>query len=659
MLSEEFVFFLQELGYTRMVLKSDGEPSITALVTAVQREWAVDSKNFQRQLIPRTSPVDDHASNGAVEAMVHSLEGLTRTSKVALEEALGISILPTSPVLPWLVRHQSYLRNRFVVRSSGRTPFEELTMSKFQSPLLNFAEAVMAKESGAQEGKLGSPWDLGIWLGRSTRTNEHLVGTRVGVIRARTVKRRPKSLKWDRELYDAMNFVPWLIDGPVARPESGWEPTPECKACDEERSKRRGRPFNHTPECKERQADFRARLREMKMLPSDGTSPVLDPSIRSAPLLPGTSVIAEPSSSSSVVVSHPMAVDSDLSEPRGIKRALEGGDMEISEVCSFISDVNVNEEPHPSVPEMEFTDEEEWQAMSAELARLDEFEAKKDIPRNQATGPLLTFTWVRTVKNGMPNYRLCLRPFGRQSERSKESLFCPTPGPQIYKMMLVLAAHFGWSVRFFDVSRAFLHTPIKDPVFAVPPEEYHSPIPGGVWEMTKSVYGLEEAPADFDEHFGNVAESLCDDFGSLGLERLTTEPAAFRSKSTGVMMCKHMDDGVVVGESNTLDRTLTAMRKHLLMKINNPQVGSETKFLGRLLIKTERGFQVKPLSKLFDSLLSSAGMGNCSPVQTPGVRSESRIPDEEPKLGPAEHKQYRTIVGKMMFLASERPDIQF
>ena len=263
------------------------------------------------------------------------------------------------------------------------------------------------------------------------------------------------------------------------------------------------------------------------------------------------------------------------------------------------------------------------------------------------------------MKHGMPNYRLCLRPFGRQSERSKESLCCPTPKPQISKMMLVLAAYHGWSVRFFDVSGAFLHTPIKDPVFAVPPEEYQSPIPGGVWEMTKSVYGLEEAPADFDEHFGTVTESLRDDFGSLCLERLTTEPAAFRSKLTGVMMCKHMDDGVVVGESKTLDRTMTAMSKHLLMKTSNPQLGSETKFLGKLLIKTERGVQVKPLAKLFDSLLSSAGMGSCAQVQTPGERSESIVPNEEPKLGPAEHKQYRTIVGKLMFLANERPDIQY
>ena len=41
----------QESGYTRMILKSGGKPSITALVTAVQKEWAGDCKDFLRQLI--------------------------------------------------------------------------------------------------------------------------------------------------------------------------------------------------------------------------------------------------------------------------------------------------------------------------------------------------------------------------------------------------------------------------------------------------------------------------------------------------------------------------------------------------------------------------------------------------------------------------------
>ena len=76
---------------------------------------------------------------------------------------------------------------------------------------------------------------------------------------------------------------------------------------------------------------------------------------------------------------------------------------------------------------------------------------------------------------------------------------------------------------------------------------------------------------------------------------------------------------------------MTAMSKHLLMKTSNPELWSETKFLGKLLIKTELEVQVKPLAKLFDSLLSSAGMGSCAHVQTPGVRSESRVPNRGTK----------------------------
>ena len=196
-------------------------------------------------------------------------------------------------------------------------------------------------------------------------------------------------------------------------------------------------------------------------------------------------------------------------------------------------------------------------------------------------------------------------------------------------------------------------------MFAVPPEEHQCPIPGGVWETTKTVNGLEEAPADFYEHFGKVSEDLCDEFGSPCLTRLTSEPAALHSKLTSVMMCKHMDDGVLVGHDEALDRTLTAMGKMLLLKTICPQLGSETKFLGRLLIKTERGFLVKPLAKLFDNLLSCAGLENCNPAHSPGVRSESRVPEEKPLLGPAEHSLYRTIVGKLMFIAAESPNIQF
>ena len=51
-----------------MIRKNDGV-TITAVERTVQGKGTVDTQNFQTQLIPCTSPVDDHATNGAVETM--------------------------------------------------------------------------------------------------------------------------------------------------------------------------------------------------------------------------------------------------------------------------------------------------------------------------------------------------------------------------------------------------------------------------------------------------------------------------------------------------------------------------------------------------------------------------------------------------------------
>ena len=60
------------------------------------------------------------------------------------------------------------------------------------------------------------------------------------------MKRRPETLKWDKEVYETMNFVPWLIDGQVAGHQH----------LDAKRVTRRVLESNvvadhHTPECSE------------------------------------------------------------------------------------------------------------------------------------------------------------------------------------------------------------------------------------------------------------------------------------------------------------------------------------------------------------------------------------------------------------------------
>ena len=244
------------------------------------------------------------------------------------------------------------------------------------------------------------------------------------------VERRSELLNQDRELYAAVNVVPWSIDDPAEIPKHGGELASGHEACDEERSvvKRRDRQFNHMSENSERQADFRARLRETKMSSasdeSSFSSRVSVLTIGKAPLLPVLSVRADYLSSYFESIAQ-----------------WESGGMEFAAPCSFIPEVSENEET--------------WRARNAELVRLVEFQAKK---------------------SGMLNCGLCMHPFGGRHEQTKESAVSLTSGALICKTTLVLDGNHGWSMSFSDNSCVSLSALIKDLWFAASLVVYLNPI---------------------------------------------------------------------------------------------------------------------------------------------------------------------------------------
>ena len=46
-----------------------------------------------------------------------------------------------------------------------------------------------ARRPGANVNQLLKPWVTGLWLGRDTLSDEHLMGTAAGVMRSRAVRR--------------------------------------------------------------------------------------------------------------------------------------------------------------------------------------------------------------------------------------------------------------------------------------------------------------------------------------------------------------------------------------------------------------------------------------------------------------------------------------
>ena len=226
---------------------------------------------------------------------------------------------------------------------------------------------------------------------------------------------------------------------------------------------------------------------------------------------------------------------------------------------------------------------------NAELERFKEYNVYTAVPRSSARGKILTMTWVIEQRSGERKARLCARPFGK-APRHADEVYCPTPFPSTIRVLLALAAVRNYAVRFFDVSRAFLHTPIREDVWIEPPVEWKG---NGdeVWHMNCTVYGLQEAMVDFDTHFDDVFCGKVEPDGRdmMQMTRHVSDPACWSGEGTHVV--KHVDDGVVVGPAECVNEVLAKLGQYFKLKVTDElATGRPEKLLGGYICRIKDGF---------------------------------------------------------------------
>ena len=87
--------------------------------------------------------------------------------------------------------------------------------------------------------------------------------------------------------------------------------------------------------------------------------------------------------------------------------------------------------------------------------------------------------------------------------------------------------------------------------------------------------------------------------------------------------------------------------------------GDTVNFLGLDITKTNKGFEVKNSTDLVKSLLNLYGLENSKPTANAGRRSTvMELASATPQDG-HDHSNFRTAVGKLIFMAPWRPDMQF
>ena len=129
-----------------------------------------------------------------------------------IKVSYDITVGATSPLMSCIVKHASWLHNRYQLHTDGKTSYERRWGNNYTKPICEFGETVLFQYA-LRASKVESNWDYGIWLGRCTQSDEHYVATGKDVYRTRTIRRLPKTERYHKELINKVLSTPWATKG--------------------------------------------------------------------------------------------------------------------------------------------------------------------------------------------------------------------------------------------------------------------------------------------------------------------------------------------------------------------------------------------------------------------------------------------------------------
>ena len=191
-----------------------------------------------------------------------------------------------------------------------------------------------------------------------------------------------------------------------------------------------------------------------------------------------------------------------------------------------------------------------------------------------------------------------------------------------------------------DVSNAFLHGNLQERVYYQQPTGFTDPArPDHVCLLTRSLYGLRQAPRAWFDHFvGHVT--------SIGFvqSRADTSLFVYNRAGTQAYLLLYVDDMILSASSPAL---LQHFVKQLQDAFKVKDMGPVHHFLGIGVRRTSTGF----------FLSQTQYMANCKSVATPADTKGKASATDRILIDDA--TSYRSLAGALQYLTITRPDIAY
>lgn len=298
--------------------------------------------------------------------------------------------------------------------------------------------------------------------------------------------------------------------------------------------------------------------------------------------------------------------------------------------------------------------EEEWrEAVLEELNLMNRKHVytlvnKSKVPRKKIVKSKWLFSVELDSETGEDVFkaRIMAKGFTQRKGINYGETSAPTATYETVRLVLSLSAMMNWDILQVEATDAFLNAKSQYDIYLEPPDATTGDS-NIVWKLNRTVYGLKQSARGW---YFTVRDFLKNN----GFKNSAVEPCLFWKK--GVMLILYVDEFLICGKNKSIKETLQLLGKDFEMKI----IGYPNNFLGINIRKTDIGIiltsedQIDRMVKEFDFSFSGRRL------DTPLAKGFEKKEDNSPPLNKKEHSIYRSLIGKLLFLAnSVRVDIAF
>nr|GEX19169.1 hypothetical protein [Tanacetum cinerariifolium] len=215
------------------------------------------------------------------------------------------------------------------------------------------------------------------------------------------------------------------------------------------------------------------------------------------------------------------------------------------------------------------------------------------------------------------------------------------------RIFLAYAAHKGFTVYQMDVKTAFLHGSLKEDVYVCQPEGFiDADHPIHVYKLKKVLYGLKQAPRAWYDELSMFLLQNGFFKGTIDLTLFT------RHFNDNILVVQVYVDDIIFGSTHPRYATLFSdlMKNHFEMSM----MGEMTFFLGLQVNQSLNGIFINQ-SNYVNDILKKYSLNTCDIIGTPMDIKDKFDLDQ---IGsPIDATKYRSMIGALMYLMSNRPYI--